>query len=273
MYEIIGLAKQLGMESVFVDRFESGGLGSKAQQLKPILPQFREALTQMIIARDDFNIPVGFGTAIPFCLDRRLLSENMYADCGVGVTFGAIAPNGNFRICNQSKRVYGNVLEEPIEKIWHKKSLDEFRNLKWATEPCKSCPLLYQCVCGCKVDEGYNEKYCLDYAIRGHNKPINPVSLSKLKERKLKVKYPKTYRQFKPNKYTKLNISHQEKYLITRYQTVALDEAGVLLLKAILDGITKEQKLIERFKNKIILKEIRVFISKLITLKALDLLD
>lgn len=273
MYEIIKLAKQLRMESIFVDRFESGGLGAQVQQLKPTLSQFREALTQMIAARNDFDIPVGFGTAIPFCLDKRLLLENMYADCGVGVTFGAIAPNGDFRICNQSNRIYGNVLKEPIEKIWHKKMLDEFRNLEWVTEPCRSCSLLYHCVCGCKVDQSYSEKYCLDYAIRGRRKPINPVSLSKFKERKLKVRYPRTYRQFKPNKYTRLNTAYQEKYLVTRYQTVVLDESGVLLLKAILGGISKEQKLIERFKNKITPKEIRLFISKLITLEALDLLD
>lgn len=273
MYKIIRLAKQLGMESVFVDRFESGGLGTKAQQLKLTLPQFKKALTQMIVARNDFDIPLGFGTAIPFCLDKRLLSENLYANCGVGVTFGAIAPNGDFRICNQSNRVYGNVLKEPVEKIWHKKTLNEFRNLGWVTEPCKSCSLLYECVCGCKVDQSYSEKYCLDYAIRGRKKPINQVSFSKFKERKLKDTYSKNYRKFKPSKYTKLNTAHQKKYLITRYQTIELNKPGVLLLKAILSGITEERKLIEKFKNKLSAKEVRLFISKLITVKALEPLD
>lgn len=89
MYEIIKIAKKLGMESVFVDRFESGGIGTKMMsKLKPNLSQFQEVLTQMIIARNKFKIPVGFGTAIPFCLDERLITENMWADCGVGVIFG-----------------------------------------------------------------------------------------------------------------------------------------------------------------------------------------
>lgn len=141
MYEIIKLAKELGMESVFVDRFESGGIGSQtAEKLKPNLLQFKEALSQMIQARDDFSIPVGFGTAIPFCLDERLITENMWANCGVGVTFGAINPKGDFRICNQSNIVYGNVSKEPIEKIWNKKEIDEFRDLRWVSEPCKNCP-------------------------------------------------------------------------------------------------------------------------------------
>ena len=271
MYQIIKLAKQLGMESVFVDRFESGGLGTQAQKLKPTLAQFQEALTQMITARDDFKIPVGFGTAIPSCLDKRLLSENMWANCGVGVTFGAIAPNGDFRICNQSNRVYGSVLKEPIEKIWHKKTLGEFRNLEWVTEPCRSCPILYQCVCGCKVDQAFSERYCLDYAIRGHKKPINPVSFAQFRQRKLKVKYPKNYREFKTNRYTKLNTAHKEKYLVTRYQTIVLDGPGVLLLKAILDGITEEVRLIEKFKDKLDPKGVRRFVSKLIAVEALDL--
>jgi len=270
MYEIIKLAKKLGIESVFVDRFESGGIGTLAQKLKPTLNQFKKALIQMIAARDKFDLPVGFGTAIPFCLDKRLLSENMWADCGVGVTFGAIAPNADFRICNQSGRVYGNVLKEPIEKIWHKKTLDEFRNLKWVTEPCLSCPLLYHCVCGCKVDQSYSNTYCLDYAVRGRNKPPIPVSLKQFKQRKLRLSFPKKYRQFKPNKYTKLNTAHKEKYLITRYQTIILDNHGVLILKVILKGIVEEQKLIDRFRNKIKPREIRLFVSKLIDVEALN---
>jgi len=270
MYEIIKFAKQLGMESVFVDRFESGGLGTQAQQLKPTLSQFREALTQMIAARDDFDIPVGFGTAIPFCLDRRLLSEDMYADCGAGVTFGAIAPNGNFRICNQSKRIYGNILKEPIEKIWHKKSLDEFRNLKWVTEPCKSCQLLYLCVCGCKVDQSYNDKYCLDYAIRGGKKPLIPVAPNQFKGRELKFSnFPKRYRQLKPGKYTKLNTIHKEKYLITRYQTICLNDVAVKIIQSILNGVYDELQLVRKFKKIVSEKEIRSFISKLIEVEAL----
>lgn len=270
MYQVISLAKKLGMESVFVDRFESGGLGTQAQKLKPSLKQFKKALTQMIAARNKFNMLVGFGTAIPFCLDKRLLSENMWADCGVGVTFGAIAPNGNFRICNQSNRIYGNVLEKPVEKIWRKKTIDEFRNLNWVTEPCSSCPLLYHCVCGCKVDQSYSQTYCPDYAIRGRKEPPVKIDFNRFKEKKLKASYPKKYRQFKPNKYTRLNTAHKENYLITRYQTIELDNNGALMLKAIFGGIDEEKKLINKFKNKISPKEIRLFLSKLIEVNALD---
>ncbi|MCL6500715.1 MAG: radical SAM protein, partial [Candidatus Pacearchaeota archaeon] len=52
MYDVIKLATELGMESVFIDRFESGGLGSKmTKKLLPNLKQFKIALGQMIKAK------------------------------------------------------------------------------------------------------------------------------------------------------------------------------------------------------------------------------
>ncbi len=243
MYEIIKIAKKLGMESVFVDRFESGGIGTKMMsKLKPNLSQFQEALTQMIIARNKFKIPVGFGTAIPFCLDERLITENMWADCGVGVTFGAINPDGDFRICNQSNIIYGNVLEERIERIWSKKRINEFRDLKWVKGICRDCPFLQTCTCGCKVDLNCSKKYCVDYAVRENAKDL--VSTKRLKKlmktfqererEKVSCKIPKKYRYFKPNQYAKLNLWHKEKYLVTRYQTVCLNGLAIKLLKKIL---------------------------------------
>jgi len=278
MYNVIKVAKELGMESVFVDRFESGGIGSQiADKLKPSFSQFREALNQMIKARDDFNIPVGFGTAIPFCLDERLIKENMWADCGVGVTFGAVNPDGDFRICNQSSVVYGNVLKEPIEKIWNKKRIDEFRDLRWVKQPCRSCLFLHCCTCGCKVDLTCSNKYCMDYAVRENREKL--LDLTKLKElSKIFFKeedclnnFPKKYRKFVVNKYTKLNLKHKEKYLITRYQTIVLDKMAIKIIKEVLAGVNSESDLINKFINRVEEKELRVFIDKLIKVGAIDL--
>jgi radical SAM protein with 4Fe4S-binding SPASM domain len=280
IYKIIKLAKELGMESVFIDRFESGGIGSKAaEKLKPNLLQFKESLSQMIRARDDFNIPVGFGTAIPFCLDERLITENMWANCGVGVTFAAINPNGDLRICNQSNIIYGNVLKESIEKIWNKRKLDEFRNLKWVTGPCKKCPFLDICTCGCKVDLTCSEKYCIDYAVRDRQKELVPherlKELKKLfkEQKEIPVKFPKEYRVFKPNKYTRLNLWHKEKYLITRYQTISLNKNAIKIIKSILKGIHSEKQLIAEFRDCISEEELRGFLSKLVEVDAIDLIS
>lgn len=269
MYEVIKLAADIGMESVFVDRFESGGLGSKlTKKLSPSLKQFKIALGDMIRAKKDFGIPVGFGTAIPYCIDKRLIKEDLQADCGVGVTFAAINPKGDLRICNQSQQIYGNVLKEPLEKIWNSKKINNFRNLKWVSDPCKNCSMLHNCVCGCKVDTNCSGEYCVDYAVRGHKKPLN--KLKKIKEEKL-ISYPLNYRRFKKNKYLKLNDYHREDYIVTRYQTVQIDNLTKEIIKHILKKeVIFEKEIIDKFSKDISKKELRILLSKFEIIGAID---
>jgi radical SAM protein with 4Fe4S-binding SPASM domain len=270
MYNIINLAAELGMESVFIDKFESGGIGSKmTKKLSPSISQFKNSLTQVIQAKRDFNIPVGFGTAIPFCIDKRLLKENLQADCGVGTTFAAIDPLGNVRLCNQSQKVYGNVLNESIEKIWNKKELDEFRGLKWVTKPCNKCPLIYDCACGCKVDTNCPGEFCVDYAVRGFKKPLNKFQPTN----SLIIKYPSEFRRFKVNSYLKINDFHNEDYIVTRYQTTEIDPSTKELIKFILKkDFILEKEFINRFQDRFSKKDLREFLSKLLLIGAIDLI-
>lgn len=270
IYDLIKLAAELGMESVFVDKFESGGLGSKEfDKLKPTNQQFKTALTQMIKGQKDFGIKTGFGTAIPYCLDERLISEKMYADCGVGTTFAALDPEGNLRICNQSPIVYGNILKQPLEEIWKNKRINEFRDLSWVTEPCKSCPVLESCVCGCKVDLNCSEKYCIDYALREKKAKIKVPKEFKA-ERIPKTTFPKYFRTFKKDQYFKLILKHKEKYAVTRYQTVIIDDSVVEIAKAIINGIKSEKEIISRFKN-ISEENIRILITQLEEINAIKM--
>lgn len=273
MYDLIGLAAEIGMESVFVDRFEDGGLGSEhSEELKPTAEQFHVALEQMIRGRNDFGIPVGFGTAIPFCIDPLLIAENMQADCGAGVTFCAVSPTGDVRACNQSKRVYGNVLDTPIEQIWQSKELNEFRTLGWIELPCTGCSSLLDCLCGCKVDANYSDRYSVDYAVRGRNVtyPVMPDPESSGQH----VLVPEQYRYFWVNRYTRLNTHYAgEHYLITRYQTVRLDEMASELVRQLLEyrGVVSEQVLVERNAEIVDETEVREFVSRLALVGAIDL--
>ncbi len=270
MYDIIKLSVKLGAESIFVDRFEPGGIGSKlTKELLPTNDQFNIGLDQMIKAKKDFGIPLGFGTAIPYCLDKRLIKENIYANCGVGVTFGAISPEGNFRICNQSLKVYGNILNEPIEKIWNKKELDEFRDLSWVDEPCKSCDLLHECVGGCKVDSNCPGEFCIDCAIRGCKKPINKV---KIKVEEPRFKMPKKMRRFKKNRSLRLNDFHKETYIVTRYQTVEIDKFTKKIVEFILKNkeYILEKEILDRFSKDFNRKDLRELLSKFTYVGALD---
>ena len=243
--EIIKFANDMGMESVFVDRYEDGGIGSaRSDELKLTSDEFNIAIEQMIEARDRFNIPVGWGTAIPFCLNEKMLSQDMKADCGAGITFAAVNPLGDVRICNQSEHIYGNLLSDrSFHEIWHSSEIDEFRSLQWAQHTiCEGCNALCGCLCGCKVDASIDGEYAVDYSVR--DSKSRPDFIDSMQEEPLI--YPKItkWRNFSVDRYMRIHEFYPEKYLVTRYQTVLLDEDALSLLKQIRDGqITSEEAL------------------------------
>lgn len=278
MYDIIGIAASLGMESIYVDRYEDGGIGavnSRGYRLKPTREQLHVAVGQIIQARRDFTVfggRVGFGTAIPYCLDERMITEGITSNCGVGTYFCAINPKGEFRMCNQSQLVFGVLPDESIEVIWNKPSLDIFRDLSWVGEPCKSCELLLDCTGGCKVDANCSDKFCIDYAVRGLSKPVSEL-VARVEHRRLADMYPENYRIFRPNRYMKLTTRYPEKFLVTRYQTVKLDAMALEMAQAIKgEAIVSERELVARFIERVEEREIRLFISKMLQVNALDLI-
>lgn len=278
MYDIIGIAASLGMESIYVDRYEDGGVGatnSADHRLKPTRDQFHTAVGQIIQAKRHFAVfggRIGFGTAIPYCLDERMVINGITANCGVGTHFCAINPQGEFRMCNQSQLVFGSLPDEPIEAIWNKPSLDIFRDLSWVSEPCQSCELLLDCTGGCKVDANCSNKFCIDYAVRGLSKPVTEL-VAKVQHRKPAQMYPVNYRVFRPNRYTKLTTRYPEKFLVTRYQTVKLDETALEMAQVILgEAVINELALIARFADRVEEHETRLFVSKMLQVNALDLI-
>ncbi|OGH67745.1 MAG: hypothetical protein A3J66_00865 [Candidatus Magasanikbacteria bacterium RIFCSPHIGHO2_02_FULL_47_14] len=71
----------------------------------------------------------------------------------------------------------------------------------------------------------------------------------------------------------KLTVLYQEKFLVTRYQTVKLDETALEMAQAILDGaVINEQALIARFDERVEEHDTRLFVSKMLQVEALDLI-
>jgi pyrroloquinoline quinone biosynthesis protein E len=277
MYDILGIAADLGMESVYVDRYEDGGIGatrSEGCQLKPTIDQFHVAVGQIVQAKHEFTAfggRVGFGTAIPYCLDERMITDGITSNCGVGTYFCAINPRGEFRMCNQSQLVFGNALKESIEEIWNKPSLDIFRDLSWVDEPCKSCELLLDCTGGCKVDANCSNRFCIDYAVRGFSKPVAEL-VARVHHRQSVEGYPDHERLFRPNRYMKLTTRYPEKFLVTRYQTVKLDKMALEMTQVIVqEAITNECVLIQRFADRVEEREIRLFVNHMLRVGAFDL--
>lgn len=237
IFDMIKLANDLEMESVYVDRYEDGGIGatnSLTKKLKPTIDEFRVALGKILDARNyfkRFSGKIGFGTAIPYCLDSRLLDCDIQCNCGVGTSFCAINNQGDLRICNQSEVVYGNVLTEDIKTIWNKRELCSFRNIDWVIEPCKSCALLKDCLCGCKVDVNCSNTFCIDYAIRNDIDGIIKENIRKINSGKHKIREVKREMELIKlddvitlSNYTKINKETRDILLVTKYQTVIIDK-------------------------------------------------
>jgi radical SAM protein with 4Fe4S-binding SPASM domain len=154
IFDIAKRAQDLGMQSLFLNIFQPEGLGSLRPDFSPSLSQIRDAITQMIRARDELGFPMYFGTSTPFCLDERLITERLAFRCGAGEWFGSITPAGEFRICNHSTHSYGNVTSTPLNKIWHLKKIDdEYRNRRLASEVCDDCSFFEICRGGCRINE------------------------------------------------------------------------------------------------------------------------
>ena len=196
--------------------------------MQPSVDELRVAIGQILKAQDDFPFrgDVGFGTALPYCFDERLIERGMQANCGVGTWFSAITNTGEFRLCNQSRMSFGNVLQKAISDIWLDPRVDtHFRALRWVDEPCASCPVLEDCGGGCKVDEGCESgEFCIDRLIRG----LSPELKLKLEPSMLKrfhdLSYPAHYRTSYRSRFlavTRKYAGNGDLFFKTRYQTVA----------------------------------------------------
>jgi radical SAM protein with 4Fe4S-binding SPASM domain len=285
MYRIAELAWGIGAESIYYDIYEPGGIGETNShtdnlRMQPTYQDLRIALGQIVQAHDDFPFrgSVGLGTALPYCFDERLVERNMLANCGVGTYFCAITNVGDFRICNQSKMRFGNVLEKPINQIWTDPLLDEYyRTLKWVEEPCASCAVLDECGGGCKVDEGCaSGEFCIDRVVRG----LSPELQLRLNEKDIRhgnptTSVPEEWRLFKPSRYlavTDLYADVGDIFFKTRYQTIRISADEQSLIESILDtgGTLDEQDFIHTYEDQVEPAELRQFISRLAQVDAIE---
>ncbi len=183
VFEIAQVAQDMGMESMFLNIFQPAGIGSrKSDDLSPSLDQIRNAIDQIVRARDELGFSIRFGTSTPYCLDERLVTEGLGFRCGVGDWFASISPLGEFRTCNQSTKSYGNIISTPLHEIWHSKIINtEYRSLEWLPDLCKPCVFRDECHGGCRVsDQG---QYRLDLTVeRDRDRIVQPQRLAALKQ-------------------------------------------------------------------------------------------
>ena len=277
--EIAMMAAEWGVHQYSVNKFEPAGLGvNNFAKLMPTVDQFKNLLSQMIRVQKKTKMLVGFCTAIPYCLDLRMAEYGLLSNCGAGVSFLSVSPDGEVRICNQSSTSYGNILKSDIIEIQNNKKINEFRNKSWVTKPCSSCFLFDLCLGGCKVDNSIDQKYCVDYAVRGLKKC--PVDRKKFFERvkkyenkrdKLFVKSPlRDNDQFKIDRFTKLNQIKSGAILVTRYQSIKLDKISSELTKIVMENKSYKEMLSEVSEHDFDNKELDKFLRALIHLDAIQ---
>lgn len=154
IFPIARNAVKMGVKRLFLNIFQPEGIGSERPDFSPSLKQIRSAISQMIEAKEKLGIEMYFGTSTPLCLDERLITENLGFRCGAGSWFGSINPSGEMRICNHSTKSYGNIIETPLNKIWHNKMIDDdYRNAELEDGMCSKCPALKICRGGCRINE------------------------------------------------------------------------------------------------------------------------
>lgn len=250
--EILKTAISAGVDEIYIDRYEDGGIGatnSSVLSLKPTNQQFREALSQIIEIRNQGLLPpekIAFGTAIPFCMDARMFSENLLSSCMAGTNFCAVTPTGDLRLCNQCNKVYGNVFEDDIDVIWAKERTSDYRDMKWVSYPCNTCKLLSVCQAGCRVDANSQQTYCIDYALRDNLDDTIKKNIAKINKGELVPQSPyldshlrkDIWEEFEVetdhfvcDKFLRINEYKNTFYMVTQFQGIKLGEDEYKLLE------------------------------------------
>lgn len=268
---IIKMAHEWGCRSVYIDKFEEGGQGFINKELYELeIDHLTHSFDAVIEGKKKYpELEISYGTAIPYCLDERIVPENLYATCGAGRWFMAINPDGDSRPCNQSMKVLGNILKQSMEEIWNDQTLSPCLNCGgWMTEPCNQCPLQIECGGGCIV-QGSRLEFAPDPMIREKNQLVAKDLLAEYKElihsdneRRFAVEDPPhKMRQYHLSRYAKLHTRYVP-CLVTRYESLDLDERTVPLMKAILKNENfDEGKIVRDFKEEWGELPVRNFIS------------
>jgi radical SAM protein with 4Fe4S-binding SPASM domain len=124
------------------------------EQLKINFLEYKNLLDQMIRIKQFWpDVRVEVGDAVPYCSFEEKYYE-FFVRCDYGITLVAIDEFGNVKRCPCKKENAGNVLEEPLQKIWQESpQLVDYRNMLYFPDICKDCNLLEACGGGCMCSQ------------------------------------------------------------------------------------------------------------------------
>lgn len=157
--KVVDLAYAFRADAVALNRFVPGGTGLANRHLLPTLDQLDSALKR---ASGKSLMSPGMTVYAALPVEDCLLQHSNYP----GITFGscicgagkwAISPAGNLRVCEQSPRILGSLLESSFEELSRSHYVEEFRRSNRSTD-CESCGSASACGGGCRFlsEAGYS---------------------------------------------------------------------------------------------------------------------
>ena len=106
---------------------------------------------ELLRIEDELGIRIGSLTSYPVCLVKDLGRYHMVRErgCNAGQTGCTVGPDGSVRACALSDYSYGNLLDEPLSRVWPR--LKEWRDDSLLPETCLDCAYIGRCSTGCRM--------------------------------------------------------------------------------------------------------------------------
>ncbi|MCF7820711.1 MAG: radical SAM protein [Candidatus Pacebacteria bacterium] len=116
--------------------------------------EVKRLVDDLIWVHDNLKMNVDIFEALPKCIfSEETLNRGFKftkRKCQAGITTISVSPEGNIMPCPNNTMVYGNILKDDFQKVWHKMS--NWKKRAYAPKECSECSLLKICFGACRVN-------------------------------------------------------------------------------------------------------------------------
>ncbi len=150
--DILEFCVAMGSRYLLLIRFLPGGAGLMKQDLLLNRNEILKAYQILDKICGYYGVKGGVGVPnLPCIIDEKQFKHINFSRCGAGKSWFNIGPSGDFRICNHSPTIYGNILEQKFEDILNNEVLLKFKHNKIFPEECAECKQVTSCRGGCRA--------------------------------------------------------------------------------------------------------------------------
>lgn|GEM_PF-366494 len=136
--QVACLANKLGATNTVFGRY----ITTPGDPLDPTAEELTQAAESVSVLRRA-GVAARLSVCIPQCFVR-----SSSQGCLAGLAYLTVDPWGNVRPCNHAPTICGNLLEQPLEDIWHGPQMAAWRRIP---NVCQPCAVLSHCHGGCRA--------------------------------------------------------------------------------------------------------------------------